>query len=182
MQFKTLATACVSAMILAGCGTAPVADGEDTEGFAKRLISEKAAIAAAAQRDFAALQAEDYSTVTRRQAKFDQDVISMDFIGAPRELVQTIASRYGYSFNEIGRPIDLRPVNIRVKAVTPEEILRNVGNQIDAGGDILLNRESKTITLQYKQRDAQAVSIPGAGIIEPQAVTPTNRVADQKGG
>ena len=162
MRKQTLATICVALSVLSGCASQKVAEGDDSEGFARKLIAEKAAIAAGAQRDYAALLAEDYSTVTRRQAAFDRDTIDIDYIGSPKEIIQTIASRYGYSFNELGRPIDLRPVNIRVKGVTPEEVLRNVGNQMDAGGDVVLNRTAKSITIEYKQRDSAQVITPAA--------------------
>lgn len=180
MRMRALATACVSLAVMAGCGSTKVIEGDDTEGFAKKLIAEKAAIAAGAQRDYAALLAEDYSTVSRRQATFDRDTIDVDYIGSPKELIQTIASRYGYAFNELGRPIDLRPVNIRVKGVTPEDVLRNVGNQMDAGGDVVLNRVAKSITIEYKQRDSAGVTSP-VPLIEP-APQAVPAPAQQKGG
>lgn len=142
------------AALVAGCATKPTGEPMP-ESFAHKLIAEKAAIAAGAQRDYAALLAEDYSTIVRRQAAFDADTVDIDYIGSPRELVQTIAARYGYSFAETGRLIDLRPVNIRMKGATPESILKNVGNQMDAAGDVVLNRANKAITIEYKQRDTK---------------------------
>lgn len=141
------------AIVLALGGCAAPAPQEDD--FASKLISEKAAIAAGAQRDFAALVAEDYSTVQRRQAAFETDTIDVDYIGNPKELIQTLAARYGMSFQETGRVIELRPINIRVKSVTPDAVLRNVGNQIHAGADVVLNRPAKSLTIEYKNRDAE---------------------------
>lgn len=146
--------ACASltlALMLAGCA-ANTPQGE--EDFASRLIAEKAAIAAGAQRDYAALLAEDYATVAKRQATFDTDTIDVDYIGNPRELVQSIASRYGYGFSETGKPIDMRPINIRVKGATPDSVLRNIGNQVNAAADIVLNRSTRTVAIEYKARDA----------------------------
>ena len=113
----------------------------------------KAAIAAGAQRDYASLLAEDWTTVQKRWAAFETDTIDVDYIGNPKELVQSIASRYGMSFSEVGKQIDLRPVNIRVKGVTPDALLRNVGNQMHAAADIVLNKPAKSLTIEYKNRD-----------------------------
>ena len=152
---RGLAVLAVAASTLAtGCATKPSTEPVP-ESFAHKLIAEKSAIAAGAQRDYAALLAEDHSTILRRQAAFEADTVDIDYIGSPRELVQTIAARYGYSFAETGRAIDLRPVNIRMKGVTPESILKNVGNQMDAAGDVVLNRMGKSITIEYKQRDSK---------------------------
>lgn len=148
-------TACASlavAFTLLGCATPPAPMDED---FASKLIAEKAAIAAGAQRDYAALLAEDYSTVQKRQAAFDTDTIDVDYIGNPRELVQSLASRYGMAFNETGRPAELRPINIRMKAVTPDSVLRNIGNQMHLAADIVLNRPGKSLTIEYKNRDSE---------------------------
>lgn len=139
------------ALMLAGCATNAPKEEED---FASRLIAEKAAIAAGAQRDYAALLAEDYSTVTRRQAAFDTDTIDVDYIGNPRELVQSIAARYGYAFSETGKTIDMRAINIRMKGASPDSVLRNIGNQVNAAADIVLNRNARTVVIEYKARDS----------------------------
>ena len=89
----------------------------------------------------------------KRWAAFETDTIDVDYIGNPKELVQSIASRYGMSFSEVGKQIDLRPVNIRVKGVTPDALLRNVGNQMHAAADIVLNKPAKSLTIEYKNRD-----------------------------
>lgn len=152
MGFRLNAIASLAAVfLLGGCANQPQVVEED---FASKLIAEKSAIAAGAQRDYASLLAEDYSTVLKRQASFETDTVDIDFIGNPKELLQTIASRYGMAFNEMGKSIDLRPVNIRVKGVAPEMVLKNLGNQMDSAADVVFNRSSKTITIEYKNRDS----------------------------
>lgn len=136
-------------LLLGGCATNVPQD----EDFASKLIAEKAAIAAGAQRDYASLLAEDYTTVQKRWAAFETDTIDVDYIGNPKELVQSIASRYGMSFRETGKQIDLRPVNIRMKGVTPDALLRNLGNQIHAAADVVLDRPAKALIIEYKTRD-----------------------------
>lgn len=137
------------ALLLGGCATNVPQD----EDFVSKLIAEKAAIAAGAQRDYASLLAEDYTTVQKRWAAFETDTIDVDYIGNPKELVQSIASRYGMSFSETGRQIDLRPVNIRMKGVTPDALLRNLGNQMHAAADVVLDRPAKALIIEYKNRD-----------------------------
>lgn len=136
-------------LLLGGCATNVPQD----EDFVSKLIAEKAAIAAGAQRDYASLLAEDYTTVQKRWAAFETDTIDVDYIGNPKELVQSIASRYGMSFSETGRQIDLRPVNIRMKGVTPDALLRNLGNQMHAAADVVLDRPAKALIIEYKNRD-----------------------------
>lgn len=152
MGLRLTAGAALAALVLSACGTTGQPREED---FASKLISEKAAIAAGAQRDYAALLAEDYSTVLKRQAAFDSDTIDVDYIGNPKELVQSVASRYGMAFNEMGKPVELRPINIRMKGVTPDNLLRNIGNQINAGADVVLNKQTKSVTIEYKARDTE---------------------------
>lgn len=139
------------ALLLGGCATN--ANAPQEEDFASKLIAEKAAIAAGAQRDYASLLAEDYTTVQKRWAAFETDIIDVDYIGNPKELVQSIASRYGMSFSEIGKQIELRPVNIRMKGVTPDVLLRNLGNQMHAAADVVLDRPAKALIIEYKNRD-----------------------------
>lgn len=139
------------ALLLGGCATN--ANAPQEEDFASKLIAEKAAIAAGAQRDYASLLAEDYTTVQKRWAAFETDIIDVDYIGNPKELVQSIASRYGMSFSEIGKQIELRPVNIRMKGVTPDALLRNLGNQMHAAADVVLDRPAKALIIEYKNRD-----------------------------
>lgn len=137
--------------LLAGCASNP--PQQEEEDFATRLMAEKAAIAAAAQRDYAALLAEDYATLQKRWTAFDADTIDVDFIGNPKELVETIASRYGMSFGETGQKLDLKTINIRVKGVKPDAVLRNIGNQIHAGADLIFDRSTKSLTIEYKNRN-----------------------------
>lgn len=71
-----------------------------------------------------------------------------------RELVQSVASRYGMKFVENGKRLDLRPVNVRMKGITPDELLRNLGNQMHSGADVILDRQAKMVIIEYKSRDA----------------------------
>lgn len=142
----------VVGLVVTGCAsTRPVATTtEDTEAFAGRLIAEKVSVAADAQRDFVAMVAEDQDMTFRKQAALDTDAIDVDFIGAPQELLQTMAHRYGYRYIESGKRSDLRTINVRVLRASPVEVLRNIGHQVDAGAEVVLDVNEKVLRLVYK--------------------------------
>jgi len=135
---------------LVACSSTPQSTTTDTEAFASRLIADKVAVAADAQRQYVALVNEDTLALTRRQVALDTDEVDVDFIGKPQELLQTFAFRYGYRYVESGKRLDLRTVNVRVQASPPIEVLRNIGYQIDALADVVLDKSNKVLRLVYK--------------------------------
>lgn len=142
------ATAFVSAM--SGCATSAVPTTSDTEAFASQMIAEKVAVAAQAQREYVALVNEDKKTVSIKQSSIDYDLVDIDYLGKPQELLQTFAYKYGYRYIESGKRAELKTVNVQMKRVRPVEILRNVGYQVDSGADVTLDKNEKTIRLVYK--------------------------------
>lgn len=146
-------TVMVLAAINSGCATHRQSTATpDTEAFASRVIAEKVSVAASAHQRYVALVAEDQSRLASKQATLESDFIDVDYIGKPQDLVQAIASRYGYRYYEEGRTSLLRVINIRVTKAMPIEVLQNVGRQIDAGADVELDKTSKTIKLIYKTK------------------------------
>lgn len=135
---------------LFGCASTPVPVEEDTEAFASKVIADKVGVAADAQRDYAALVNEDRAVMLKKQAAFDADLIDVDYIGKPQELLQTLAHRYGYKYVESGKRNDLRTVNIRVRRTSPVEVMKNVGYQIDSMADVVLEKNAKVLRLNYK--------------------------------
>lgn len=135
---------------LVGCATTPEPVEEDTEAFALKVIADKVGVAADAQRDYAALVDEDRAVMIQKQAALDADLIDVDYIGKPQELLQTLAHRYGYKYVESGKRVDLRTVNIRVRRASPVEVMKNVGYQIDSMADVVLEKSAKVLRLNYK--------------------------------
>lgn len=144
----------LAAVALAGCATSPVPTTQDTEAFASRLIADKVAVAADAQREYVALVNEDKSVLSRKQAAMETDEVDVDYIGKPQELLQTFAYRYGYRYIESGKRVDLRTINVRVQKTPPIEVLRNIGYQVDAAADVVLDKNAKTLRLIYKNLPA----------------------------
>ena len=139
----------LAAVALAGCATSPVPTTKDTEAFASRLIADKVAVAADAQREYVALVNEDKSVLSRKQAAMETDEVDVDYIGKPQELLQTFAYHYGYRYIESGKRVDLRTINVRVQKTPPIEVLRNIGYQVDAAADVVLDKNAKTLRLIY---------------------------------
>lgn len=135
---------------LAGCAATRPTSEVSHEVYANRLLADKMAVAADAQRDYAALVAEGKSRVERKQEMLQQDLINVDYIGMPQELLQTIAYRYGYRYVEVGHRQQLRSINVKVANATPTDVLRSIGQQIDRQADVVLSLPSRTIRLTYK--------------------------------
>jgi len=136
--------------VLAGCVSSPAPSSKDTEAFASRLIAAKVAVAADAQREYVAVLNEDKAVLSRKQAALDTDEVDVDYIGKPQELLQTFAYRYGYRYVESGKYVDLRTINVRVQKALPIEVLRNIGYQVDAVADVVLDKNAKILRLVYK--------------------------------
>lgn len=147
---KTAVPVLILLLGLTGCATTPEPVEEDTEAFASKVISEKVGVAATAQRDYVALVNDDQEVKLKKQAAMASDLVNIDYIGKPQELLQTIAVRYGYRYIESGKWADLRTINIRVQKTSPIEVLRNIGYQIDAYADVVLEKNTKIIRLTYK--------------------------------
>lgn len=150
MKLKMRALSILLLLPLAGCAFTPASDPVTDDVYANRLMAEKMAIAADAQREHAALVAEGQSRVSRKQEMMQLDLINVDFIGMPQELLQTIAYRYGYRFIEVGPRQQLRSINVKVEQTSPVEVLRTIGLQVDRNADVVLSVPSRTIRLQYK--------------------------------
>jgi len=113
-------------------------------------MADKMAVAADAQRQYAALLAEGQSRVERKQEMLEHDQINVDYIGMPQELLQTIAYRYGYRYVEVGQRTQLRAINLKVVDMSPTDVLRSIGQQIDRQADVVLSYPTRTIRLTYK--------------------------------
>lgn len=152
MRLKTAWMPCVLVVLLAGCaiGGGQGADGVSHEVYANRLLADKMAVAADAQRDYAALVAEGRSRVERKQEMLQQDLINVDYIGMPQELLQTIAYRYGYRYVEVGQRTQLRAINLKTTNAAPVDVLRSIGQQVDHQADVVLSLPTRTIRLLYK--------------------------------
>ena len=140
------------AILLGGCAAQrPVADsGPDSEAFARKLIVAKVDAAVQAQQELAAVTEEGRATTARKQVALETDTVDLDYVGKPQPLLESIAYRYGYRYVEAGKRADLAFVNVRVARQPVQELLRNISYQIDAGADVVLDKDAKIIRLVYK--------------------------------
>ncbi|CND60404.1 DotD/TraH family lipoprotein [Yersinia enterocolitica] len=146
----TIPLSLLTTLFLTGCAPTVSKNTSETSEFADRMIADKVAIAANAQRDYTALLNNDKAVLGRKQASLGSDYVDIDYIGVPQELLQTFSYRYGYRYIEVGKRRSLKNINIKVKNMSPQEVLRNIGYQIDKGADVTLDQKQKTIRLSYK--------------------------------
>lgn len=135
---------------LGGCASSAKPTTEDTEAFASRIIADKVSVAVNSQHNYVSRLNADRVQAASRQAAVDTDQVDIDFIGKPQELLQTFASRYGYTYVESGKRVDLKPINVWVRKATPINVLKDVGAQIDTGADVVLDKSTNTLRLIYK--------------------------------
>lgn len=126
-------------------------DAADTEARARQIIIDRVGSAVTAQRELAAVTAEEKSMILRRQASIDVDEVDIDYLGKPQPLLEAISVRYGYRYVETGKRSDLLNINIRAFKQPVTEVLRDVGYQIDSGADVVLDKDAKIIRLIYKK-------------------------------
>jgi defect-in-organelle-trafficking protein DotD len=143
-------TLLLTQLFLNGCAPHVVKSESDTRDFSDKIISEKVSEAAEAQQKYVAIVNNDKAVMGRKQSSLNFDIVNIDYYGQPQELLQSFAYRYGYRYAEIGAWRKLKPINIRVLNSSPEEVLRNIGYQIDKGADVTLDQKSKIIRLSYK--------------------------------
>lgn len=156
MKLMRLKAFAVTPLLLAlaqfGCASKPTGDvSADTEAYARQVILEKVDAAVQAQRDLAATTAEGQQQIMRRQAALDVDEVDIDYLGKPQPLLEAIAYRYGYKYVETGKRTDLTTVNIRVVKRAVLEVLRDVAYQVDAGADVVVDKDAKILRLVYKR-------------------------------
>ena len=132
---------------LAACATSSVSTDSR---MAESIIASQVSVAADAQREYAAIIAEDARISYQKNEEMNTDVIDVDYIGKPLPLLQGFSTRYGYNFIEIGKRRDLRIINVRMKSTNPEEVMRSIAHQINYAGDIVLDKNTRVIRLVYK--------------------------------
>jgi defect-in-organelle-trafficking protein DotD len=139
-------------LALAGCAGMSDRSSQGANGpaYVDRLMADEVAVAADAQRDYATVLAENGRVLTRKQQAIMTDQVDVDYLGKPQEILQSMAYRYGYSYIETGRRVDLRIINVRVAKAAPVEVLRSVGYQISYGAEVVLDKKSKAVRLIYK--------------------------------
>jgi defect in organelle trafficking protein DotD len=140
------------ALMMSGCALQPDKQvTPDSEAYARQLILERVDAAVQAQRELAASTVEGRQQVLRRQAALDADEVDIDYLGKPQPLLEAVAYRYGYRYVETGKRDDLKTINIRVTKRLIVDVLRDVGYQIDAGADVVLDKDAKILRLIYKK-------------------------------
>lgn len=132
---------------ISGCHLVPTSTNTD---LAEAIISQNVSIAVEAQKDYLSILKEDSRIHNQRIEDFDNELVDIDYIGKPLPILNAMGRRYGFKIVEIGKRKDLRIINMRMKNVSPTEILRNLSHQVDYAADIILDKNSNSIRLVYK--------------------------------
>ena len=113
------------------------------------IISQESQKALQAQQILTKYKQNMNQTLDYRQRSFETDKIVVDYIGKPRNVISSIAIKYGYRFVEVGQPRDLPIVNFTQVYSTPEQLLINLNAQLGDQADLAINKNEKIITLVY---------------------------------
>lgn len=141
----------LAVILLAGCATVDSHPPQPTSGsqYISNVMAEDVTQAVRAQQAFEEVLAENARTLSLKQKAVDTDQVDIDYIGAPQEILQTMAYRYGYRYVETGKREDLRVVNVRVEKTSPVNVLRSISYQIAYGAKVVLDKKTKELRLVY---------------------------------
>ena len=137
----------IISITITGCSALPLSSDSS---LAESVIAQKVSIAAEAQRDYLALLQEDSRIQRIRNEDFNNELVDVDYIGKPLPILSSMGNRYGFNLVEIGKRKELRIINIRMKNVSPVEVLRSIAQQIDYSANVILDKNSNTIRIVYK--------------------------------
>jgi defect-in-organelle-trafficking protein DotD len=152
MRFSQIGSVLVILASLGACASTPRERlSPDSPAYARSIVIEKVDAAVRAQRELAEATTEGAALRLRKQAALETDAVDIDYIGPPQPLLEEIAFRYGYRYVELGKAVDLAIVNLRVQNAPVQEVLHNVGYQIESNASVELDTQSKTLRLQYKK-------------------------------
>lgn len=113
------------------------------------IISQESQKALQAQQILTKYKQAQNQTLDFRQKSFETDKIVVDYIGKPRNVISSVAIKYGYRFDEVGKIRDLPIANFTQVYTTPEQLLVNLNAQLGNQADIAINKNEKIITLVY---------------------------------
>ncbi|MFB6350055.1 hypothetical protein [Moraxella marmotae] len=146
-----LAAAVISSAALAGCASTPshITTKNLQSYSALDIVAQESQKASNAMQVLTKYRQAQNMTLDQRQANFESDRIVIDYIGKPRQILASMAIKYGYRFIEMGNVRDLPTVNFTKVHGTPEDILINLNAKLVNQASIAINKNDKTITLIY---------------------------------
>lgn len=116
---------------------------------ALEIISQESQKALNAQSSLVAYRDQYSNTLDYRRKSFTEDKVKVDYIGKPEPLLSSLAIRYGYRFLQYGAQRDLPTVNYTEYWGTPENIIVNLGAQLDGQAELSVDKQERVITLVY---------------------------------
>lgn len=153
MYKNKLSLICLGLMSVAlvGChGKSNLVKESELATSSLEILADESQKALIAQQSLKTAQAEALKQIQKKQARFNVDVVNVNYIGKPEVLLNSVANSYGYRYIEAGSAKTLPVVNFTNRKVTAFELVKDVAVFIDAYADINIDHQNKTLTLIYK--------------------------------
>ena len=138
------------AMLMTGCQSTYNSDLNPVSPL--NIIAQESQKAVVAQQSLKTAQEGQLRNLQIKQARFNVDVLNVNYIGTPEVLLASVAANFGYRYLEAGPVRALSVVNFTNRKVTANELVKDVGVFINGQANIVIDHQNKTIVLQYLPR------------------------------
>lgn len=151
MLKKTIVGASVAvAMLLTGCQSTTTTSLNPVSPL--NIIAQESQKAVIAQQSLKTAQSAQLRELQVKQARFNVDVLNVNYIGTPQVLLNSVATHFGYRYLEAGPERALSVVNFTNRKVTANELVKDVGVFVNGQANIVIDHQNKTIVLQTLPR------------------------------
>lgn len=145
--FFTLLT--LSLIGLSGCQTSQNINQEVLSDAPLQILAQKSQDALLASTSLKNARLENLKQIQIKQTKIDTDIMTVDYIGTPEMLLNSIANQFGYRYLESGSHRQLPIVNFTNRKETGLEMVKDVAVFLDGYANINVDVQNKTILLTY---------------------------------
>lgn len=151
LKKSSLALPLVGFALISGCQSGYVSS-EQSQGVSLNILAEESQKAVLAQESLKNARVDQMKNLQVQQAKFNVDVINVNYIGTPEVLLNSTANHYGYRYLETGYQRTLPIVNFTNRKQTGFELVKDIAVFINGSANIIVDNQNKTITLSYVQQ------------------------------
>lgn len=153
MKKKSLVTLLTLPIVFSfgGCVSNQI-DRSELSAAPLNILAQKSQEAVLASNSLKNARLENLKQIQQQQAKIDTDLIVLDYIGAPENLLNSIANHFGYRYLEVGAQRSLPIVNFTSRQETGLEAIKDIAVFVDGYANINVDQQNKTVLLTYIQR------------------------------
>jgi defect-in-organelle-trafficking protein DotD len=153
MTAKRYAVAVLAVALAGGCSfkSSILGNGDKaTEAYASALIADKASIASGEMAKYKITNRTGKDDLQARRDSYANDFIDVDYVGAPAPILETLATRYGYTYVEVGRHNNIL-VNLKYKALPAPEVLSLIASQVQPLAKLDVDNKNHAFRLIYQR-------------------------------